>query len=460
MTANTMEFETFATPQDIWAEILEIIKPEIPAQSFNTWFKATMGTFIDEQVLRVAVPNKFASEWIEGKFKNVVEAAIRTSIGSARRVEFSVDQKSNSVTNDNKASFSETIAHKPSGHDNIYSNTDLNSRYTFESFVVGDSNRFANAAATAVAEDPARTKYNPLYIYGGVGLGKTHLAQAIGNMVRREFSTMRALYVTSEKFTNDFIEAITRSKTSDFARFYRSVDILLLDDIQFLAGKEATQEQFFHTFNALYQAGKQIVLTSDRSPRDINGLEERLLSRFQCGLVTDIQPPDLETRIAILNRKVQSEGLTISYDVVSFIANNITRNIRELEGSIIRLLALGSLTRREIDTSFAYEVLKDAFTTERAISVESITKAVCDYFRIENGQLKSRRKTADLVRGRHIAMHLCRQYTSMSLKAIGAEFGGRDHSTVIHALSTISDGIALDLGLKSDVEAIDKLLKG
>jgi len=454
-----MEAEIIRTPEKAWEAVLEIIRPEIPLQSFNTWFKSTAGTFLDERVFRIAVPNKFASEWIAGKFRNIIESAVEASLGSTRQLEFAIDLGSKSVANDSYPAATGGYPAKQSLPDTIYSSTDLNSRYSFESFVVGDSNRFAHAAAMAVAEDPSRTKYNPLYIYGGVGLGKTHLAQAIGNMVMKEYSTMRVLYVTSEKFTNDFIEAIARSKTSDFARFYRGVDLLLLDDIQFLAGKEATQEQFFHTFNALYQAGKQIVLTSDRSPREFDGLEERLLSRFQCGLVTDIQPPDLETRIAILNQKVQSESLSISPDVIDFIANNITKNIRELEGSIIRLLAWGSLTGRDIDQLFAYEVLKDAFTTDRCVTADTISKAVCDYFRIGIEQLRSRRKTADLVRARQIAMHLCRKYTPMSLKAVGKEFGGRDHSTVIHAISTVADGIVLDLTLKADIDGIEKALK-
>ncbi len=304
-----------------------------------------------------------------------------------------------------------------------------------------------------------QTKYNPLYIYGGVGLGKTHLLQAIGNLAREKYSTLKILYVTSEKFTNDFIEAISRARTSEFARLYRGVDLLLLDDIQFLTGKEATQEQFFHTFNALYQAGKQIALTSDRTPREIKGLEERLLSRFQCGLVTDIQPPDLETRIAILGQMVESEKLSVPYDVITYIASNITKNIRELEGSIIRLLAYGSLTRKEIDANLACEVLKNAFTNDHIITVDSITEAVCNHFRLQPDQLRSKRKTADLVRARQMAMFLCRKYISTSLKAIGEKFGGRDHSTVIHALTSVQEGMKIDLSIKSDIDKIEESLK-
>jgi chromosomal replication initiator protein len=267
------------------------------------------------------------------------------------------------------------------------------------------------------------------------------------------------LYVTSERFTSDFIDAIAHQRTAEFARMYRGVDLLLLDDIQFLTGKEATQEQFFHTFNALHQAGKQIVLTSDRSPREIKGLEDRLLSRFQSGLVADIQPPDLETRIAILQQIVQSERQSVSFDVLTYIARNITRNIRELEGSIVRLLAYGSVTGRELNINFTQEVLKDSLLTVNSITIESITQTVCGYFKLEPEQLKSKRKTSEIVRARQIAMYLCRKHTSASLKLIGDEFGGRDHSTVIHSISIIEDESRLDLGLKRNLDDIENKLK-
>lgn len=448
------------SPENVWATVLETIKPQIPLQSFNTWFKSTRGVSIDDRIMRVAVANRFVLDWIQGRYRNIIEEAICSITGSRRELEFAVQENCHGTIRGDSLSPSPSRSKFVSTNsDRGYWNSELNKRYSFESFVVGDSNRFAHAASMAVAENPLQTKYNPLYVYGGVGLGKTHLVQALGNQVCHGFSNLKVLYATSEKFTNDFIEAIARSKTSDFAKYYRNVDLLLLDDIQFLAGKEATQEQFFHTFNALYQAGKQIVLTSDRSPREINGLEERLLSRFQCGLVTDIQPPDLETRIAILNQKVESERLSIPTDVISYLANNITRNIRELEGSILRLLAYRSLTGKEINTMVAYDVLKNAFTTERTMTVERITECVCEYFRIPTEQLKSRRKTAELVRARQIAMHLSRKHTSMSLKEIGLSFGGRDHSTVIHAINAVADGLQLDISLRNDVNSIDDRLR-
>ena len=450
-----MEIESTPSPKTVWGEVLEILKSEIPLQSFNTWFKPTVGTFLDKDILEVSVPNKFASNWIEEKFSGVIAGAVSTHLGSAREVKFIIGSKVDDPgDNGGSKPVQKSLQSKAAS-----SRTHLNSRYAFDSFVVGDSNRFARAAAMAVAEAPMQTKYNPLYIYGGVGLGKTHLLQAIGNLAQEKYSTLKVLYVTSEKFTNDFIEAIARTRTSEFAKFYRGVDLLLLDDIQFLTGKEATQEQFFHTFNALYQAGKQIVLTSDRTPREIKGLEERLLSRFQCGLVTDIQPPDLETRIAILAQMVEAEKLSIPYDVITYIADNITKNIRELEGSIIRLLAYGSLTRKEIDANLAYDVLKNSFTNDHIITIDSITKAVCQHFNLQPDQLRSKRKTADLVRARQIAMFLCRKYISTSLKAIGEKFGGRDHSTVIYALTSIEEGMKIDLTIKSDLDKVDCSLK-
>ncbi len=450
-----MELEATCSPENVWRKVLEIIKSEIPLQSFNTWFKSTAGTSLDNDTLEVSVPNKFASSWIEQKFSGVVARAVGTHLGSARNVKFIIGSFEKDCADNNSV----RPVQKSAGLLAASPKTHLNPRYSFDSFVVGESNRFAQAAAFAVAEAPMQTKYNPLYIYGGVGLGKTHLLQAIGNLAREKYSTLKVLYVTSEKFTNDFIEAISRARTSEFARLYRGVDLLLLDDIQFLTGKEATQEQFFHTFNALYQAGKQIALTSDRTPREIKCLEERLLSRFQCGLVTDIQPPDLETRIAILGQMVESEKLSVPYDVITYIASNITKNIRELEGSIIRLLAYGSLTRKEIDANLACEVLKNAFTNNHIITVDSITEAVCNHFRLQPDQLRSKRKTADLVRARQIAMFLCRKYISTSLKAIGEKFGGRDHSTVIHALTSVQEGMKIDLSIKSDIDKIEESLK-
>ncbi|MGH9748393.1 MAG: chromosomal replication initiator protein DnaA, partial [Candidatus Polarisedimenticolia bacterium] len=316
--------------------------------------------------------------------------------------------------------------------------TGLNPRYSFDSFVVSSCNQFAHAAALAVAEQPS-TAYNPLYIYGGVGLGKTHLMHAIGNAIARGRGTLRHLYVTSEAFMNELINSIRFEKTLDFKDRFRNVDLLLIDDIQFLAGKERTQEEFFHTFNALYEAQKQIVITSDCPPRDIPTLEERLRSRFEWGLIADIQPPDLETKVAILRKKAEAEGMTLPEDVALFISSRIRSNIRELEGSLIRLVAYAGLTGRPIDLDMARDTLKDLIEDRgRSVSVESIQKFVANYFNIKVSELKSRNNSKHISFPRQVAMYMCKRLTEKSLPAIGAQFGGKHHTTVLHALRKIT----------------------
>ncbi|UCC78738.1 MAG: chromosomal replication initiator protein DnaA [Candidatus Zixiibacteriota bacterium] len=463
-SVNNMPIEYFLTPDQLWSDAKDVIKSEISLQNFNTWFNSSSGVSLDDETFKISVPNKFTAEWLKNRFNQAIVKAVACCLGTSRKIEYVIGNSNDPISPVGNTPVKTTTGadSEPAATiktDSVDFESNLNLRYLFDNFVVGDSNQFPHAAAKAVAEAPMQTKYNPLYIYGGSGLGKTHLVQAIGNEATANFSNLKVLYVTSEKFTNDFIDAIARKKTLEFARSYRSVDLLLLDDIQFFTGKEATQEQFFHTFNALYQAGKQIVLTSDRPPRDIKGLEERLLSRFQCGLVTDIQPPDLETRTAILNMIVKLQGLSIPPEVVAYIANNVTRNIRELEGSIIRLNAYGSLNGRKIDIQFAQEILKGTFTAGKEISIKSITENVADYYRINPDHLKSKRKTAELVRARQVAMYICRKYTTNSLKKIGEEFGGRDHSTVIHAISTVEDNLDSDFNLKSAVDSLEAAIK-
>jgi len=318
--------------------------------------------------------------------------------------------------------------------------THLNSRYTFDSFVEGASNQFAKAAAVAVSEAPGKTSFNPLVIYGGVGLGKTHLIQAIGNFAKENGSANRIRYVSSEKFTIEFINSIQNNKTTEFSQVYRNVDMLVVDDIQFFMNKERTQEEFFHTFNTLHQKGKQIVLSSDRPPKELKGLEERLLSRFQWGLVADIQPPDLETRIAILQQKAGFDGIDLSMDIIEYISTNITNNIREMEGALIKLLAFSSLKGVDISLDLAKSVLKDVVASKRRdISIEEIQRVVCHYFDIPEDLIRGKSRKKEIAFARQVAMYLSKEMTHYSLKSIGLHFGGRDHTTVIHAIRTIDD---------------------
>ncbi len=329
----------------------------------------------------------------------------------------------------------------------------------FESFVVGDSNQFAYAACEAVSEAPGENRYNPLFIYGGVGLGKTHLVQAIGNAVCQSNNKLRVMYVSSESFTNEFIRSLSTKSVHEFANRYRTADLLLLDDIQFFTGKESTQEQFFHTFNALHQEGKQIVLTADRPPKDILGLEERLLSRFSWGLVADIQPPSLETRVAILQKKAESDGVTVPNDVLTYIADSITSNVRELEGALVRLVAYASLRKKELTMALAQDVLKDSIRSKsKPVTIEQIQKEVASYFKISEEMLKSKKKTQEIVNARQVAMYLCRTLTSSSLKLIGVNFGNRDHSTVIHACQQVQDNMKSSMDFKLQIDQLINLI--
>jgi chromosomal replication initiator protein len=335
----------------------------------------------------------------------------------------------------------------------------LNESYTFERFIEGDCNQLARSAAWAIAQEPGGTSFNPYLVYGGVGLGKTHLIQAVGNYVTGHRSDKTVLYVSSERFTTEFVQSIQRNRISEFSMFYRQVDVLIVDDVQFFSGKEKTQEEFFHIFNALHQAGKQIVLSADRPPREIDGIEERLLSRFQWGLSADVQPPGLETRIAILQRKAEDDGIDLDQDVIEFIAHNVKSNIRELEGALIRLLAHATLHQRELDLDLAKEVLRDLVEDEQAnLTIEEIQRVVCEYMNIDEDRMRGKTRKREVVRARQIAMYFSKKLTQNSLKTIGLHFGGRDHSTVIHANNTVEDQMETDEQFKSTVEEIGRKL--
>jgi len=335
----------------------------------------------------------------------------------------------------------------------------LNESYTFKRFIEGDCNQLARSAAWAIAQEPGGTSFNPYLVYGGVGLGKTHLIQAVGNYVTENRSDKTVLYVSSERFTTEFVQSIQRNRISEFSMFYRQVDVLIVDDVQFFSGKEKTQEEFFHIFNALHQAGKQIVLSADRPPREIEGIEERLLSRFQWGLSADVQPPGLETRIAILQRKAEDDGIDLDQDVIEFIAHNVKSNIRELEGALIRLLAHATLHQRELDLSLAKEVLRDLVEDKQVnLTIEEIQRIVCEYMDIEEDRVRGKTRKREVVRARQIAMYFCKKLTQNSLKTIGLHFGGRDHSTVIHANNTVEDQMETNEQFKSTVEEIARKL--
>ncbi|MCK4224184.1 MAG: chromosomal replication initiator protein DnaA [candidate division Zixibacteria bacterium] len=438
----------------LWGDCLSHLSRKIRKQSFCTWLKATRGIPSPEGTIRVAVPNKFVADWLEEHYLDLIKTTIRDVTQKDFTLAFHVSKDSKDYHPQMSMNFDQPSKKRHFG-ENPPGEMGLNPKYTFDAFVVGDSNQFAQAASLAVAEAPGRTKFNPLYIYGGVGLGKTHLVQAIGHLARDAYEDIKVLYVTSEKFTSDFINSLTSNTTRDFVNLYRNVDVLLLDDIQFFTGKESTQVQFFHTFNVLYQNGKQIVLTSDRPPREIRGVEERLLSRFQQGLVTDIQPPDLETRIAILNKKTESDGISIPIEVATFIADNVTSNIRELEGSLIRLLAYASLNSKEITVDLAKEVLKDTIRNgTKPVTIEQIQKKVATSHNLSPESLCSKRKTQEIALARQVAMYLARSLTNNSLKTIGLHFGGRDHSTVIHACTQVAENLKKDYNFKLKMDEI------
>jgi chromosomal replication initiator protein len=417
----------------------------------------------------VSVHNDFARDWLESRYSGLLRAALAQVAGSPLDVTFTVPGDGEALSlpavdeTQPKPDMIVDLDEVEQKRVKEATEGDFNPKYTFDSFVKGESNRFAFAAAQAVAEAPARA-YNPLFIYGGVGLGKTHLLQAVGHYVQIHFPHLTVKYVSTEQLANDFINSIGSKDTKridGFRRHYRTNDVLLIDDVQFLAGKEGTQEEFFHTFNTLHQAGKQIVLSSDRPPKDIATLEERLRSRFEMGLITDIQPPDLETRIAILRRKIESEKLDIPEDVISFIADRVSSNIRELEGSLIRIVAFSSLTRHEIDLDLASGVLKDIFPERsvKPISIASIQQEVCKFYGIGKTELTGNKRSQNIVYPRQIAMYLARELTDLSLPRIGAEFGGRDHTTVMHATAKIQKLINSQREVYNQIQTLTNLVK-
>jgi chromosomal replication initiator protein len=417
----------------VWDRVLGRIETKVNRHSFYTWFKPTV--FVDDvgETIRVKVPNTLFRDWLTKHYAGVIAEALAEVDRPGAAVSFVAGPDETAAVGlapepAAPATASTTPRPSPPG---------LNPRYSFGTFIVGSSNQFAHAACRAVAEAPSRS-YNPLYIYGGVGLGKTHLMHAIGQYIVEHDPTLKLTYISSERFMNEMINAVRFDRILDFRERYRSVDILLVDDIQFLAGKEGTQTEFFHTFNSLHDLQKQIVISSDCPPHEIPSLEERLRSRFEWGLIADIQPPDLETKVAILRKKAEVEAVPLPDNVAIYIAGKIKSNIRELEGSLIRLIAYASLTGREISLQLAQDVLKNVLAhDDRAVTIEIIQKAVADYYQLKPSELKSRNSSKSISGPRQIAMYLCKSLTSASLPEIGRSFGGKHHSTVIHSIRKI-----------------------
>ena len=444
--------------EEIWDKTLEQIESKLSTPSFETWFQPTEILGIQKNTALIEVPNEFAKDWLETRYSKLIKESLLEITDNSYEIKFIIPEMEDEILleeesppqNNEQEDQEETTTNKVQA--------DLNSEYTFDTFVIGSSNQFAHAASLAVAEAPAKA-YNPLFIYGDVGLGKTHLMHAIGNYVLSHNPNLQIMYLTSEKFTNSLINAIKDDKTMEFRNEYRNIDILLVDDIQFLAGKERTQEEFFHTFNALHEANKQIIISSDRPPKEIPTLEERLRSRFEWGLITDIQKPDLETRIAILKKKATLEDIKLPNDVIVYIANQFTTNIRELEGALIRVVAYSSLSNKKITVDLAKKALQNMIneangSANREITVNLIQKIVADYYDISIDKMKSKRRTRAIAFPRQIAMYLSRELTDLSLPQIGKRFGGRDHSTVIHAYDKIKNKINDEKQFKGIIDTL------
>lgn len=443
----------------LWKNCLEEIEKQVLPENFNTWFTPTYPCMKDEQALTIAVPNRFYEKCLTENYLELIERALEKVSNKKLEIRFRVnsDVKGNSPEVSGCQEMLKASDLPPPTP--LFNCGFLNSKYTFEKFVVGPNNQFAHAACQAVAANPAQN-YNPLFLYGAVGLGKTHLLHAIGNAIVKENPEARVRYLSAESFTVDLIESIKKDRMQGFRERYRPLDVLLVDDIQFIAGKERTQEEFFYTFNSLYEYHKQIVLSSDHYPKDMHNIEERLRSRFESGLIADIMPPDLETKMAILYQKAEILQKGIPQDVAMFLANNIKSNIRELEGLLLRVIAYSSFTRREIDLEMAQEVLKD-FTIDknRHFTIPNIQKTVAQYFQLKVADLKSKKRSRDISVPRQIAMYICREYTQASLPEIGRQFGGKDHTTVIFSYRKVSGLIKENKDMTNKVQEIIKLIE-
>jgi len=470
------------TCKTVWESCLQIIKDNIPTQSFKTWFEPIIPLRLEESILTIQVPSLFFYEWLEEHYVGLLRKTIKKQLGDTGRLEYNIvvekssSQKpytTNIPSSGNGAEGKTQSIPMPvtlnkdiknpfviPGLKKLQVDPQLNPNYTFENFIEGDCNRLARSAGYAVAAKPGGTSFNPLMIYGGVGLGKTHLAQAIGNEVKKSMPDKLVIYVSCEKFCQQFVDSLKNNTINDFVNFYQAMDIIIMDDVHNFAGKDKTQDIFFHIFNHLHQSGKQLILTSDKPPKDLAGLEERLLSRFKWGLSADLSVPDMETRMAILKKKMYQDGIELPNDVIEYVANNIDNNVRELEGAMVSLLAQSTLNKKEIDLALAKQMLKNFIkNTSKEISMEYIQKLVCEYFEVPVEMVKSKTRKREIVQARQISMYLAKSHTKTSLKSIGAFFGGRDHSTVIYACQTVEDLIDTDKKFKAYVHDIQKKLK-
>ena len=467
--------------QEIWDNCLSIIRDNVTAQNFKTWFKPIKAVKLDNKILTIQVPSQFFYEWLENNYITLIKKAIKRELGKEAKLEYNIlletssgkkpyvtkipSNEQDKIKNDPinmPISMEQSSIRNPfiiPGLQKIQINPQLNESYTFDSFVEGECNRLARSAGFAVAQNPGGTAFNPLFIYGNGGLGKTHLANAIGIDVKNNFPEKTVLYVSADKFQTQFVDAIMDNRKNDFVHFYQSIDVLIIDDVQFLCGKEKTQDIFFHIFNHLHQNKKQIVLTSDKAPVDIIGMEQRLLSRFKWGLSSDLQSPGLETRLAILKKKIKKDGIDIPYEVIEYIAYSITSNVRELEGALISLLAQSSLNQKEITIDLAKNMLdKFVKNTVREVSIDYIQKVVCDYFNIPIETMKSKTRKREIVQCRQLAMYFSKQMTKNSLAMIGKYCGNKDHATVLHACKTVNNLSDTDKRFKGYISDIEKKL--
>ncbi len=470
----------------VWNNCLKIIRDNVGQQSFQTWFAPIKPLRLHNHTLTIQVPSQFFYEWLEEHYVYLLRKAIDTEIGLNGQLEYSVvvdngnrrnrpvsiNLPTGNTPRNTNAAYAKDPRKEPNARgqyegpfsfpnlDYLQIDSQLNTKYSFETYIEGDCNRLARSAGYAIASSPGTTSFNPLMVYGGVGLGKTHLVQAIGNEIKKKYENKFILYVSSEKFTSQFIEALKNNDVQKFTNIYLQVDVLILDDVQFLAGKEKTQEIFFHIFNHLHQSGKQIIMTSDCPPRDLHGLMERLISRFKWGLTADIQTPDYETRIAIIQRKMQNDGMYIPNNVLEYVAYNVNTNVRELEGILVSLIAHSSLNKKEIDIELTKQVLKHIVQdNEVEIGMDVIMKSVARYFSISVEDLKSKSRKKEVVNARQVAMYLAKEHTQYSLKAIGYHFGGRDHATVIHAIRTVNEAVQ-DYKVSNDLKEIRSQFRG